>query len=167
LSVRPNFFTFSLLGLEKKLSCHERGFCKKLDSAVPLFEKQGYEDFKMPIDQLDQQERRHARTPSPPSENISLNAFRLSRDGFILLQLPDQTIIDASDAWLNSTGLTRGEAIGKTLNELKIWNSAADYYLFKQVLKEQGEIEVAFFDAASGAAKSASVAADILNLQGA
>lgn len=60
------------------------------------------------------------------SEEVFAKAFRISPDAILISSIVDGRIIDANDSFFRITGYTRDEVIGRSTEELGIWNSRED-----------------------------------------
>ena len=69
----------------------------------------------------EEQERKLAEEALKLSEARFSTIFHASPVSIALARLSDSKLIDVNNAWLNVTGLTREEAIGRTPIELNVW----------------------------------------------
>ena len=74
-------------------------------------------------------------------------AFHASPDATIIVRLRDRQIVDVNASWLDTTGYTRDEIIGHTMNELDVWASQAERERMYSLVQEHGfirEVEFAY-----------------------
>lgn len=81
-----------------------------------------------------------ARQALAASEEKFEKAFRSSPDWFVISTLEDGFYVDVNDTFLESTGYTREEVIGRTSKELGIWSDERDRERMVEILREKGEV---------------------------
>jgi PAS domain S-box-containing protein len=74
------------------------------------------------------------------SEEQFRKAFMNIPDAFQINKVSDSTFVDVNEVFLNHTGYTREELIGKTPDELNIWASDKNSRSFYLQLKKHGEL---------------------------
>lgn len=85
-------------------------------------------------------ERRRADEKIRESEERFSKAFNSSPLVVTISSLVDGRLIEVNDTFINSTGYTREEAIGKTTLDLGLWNSTDDRTAELAALSEAGEV---------------------------
>lgn len=73
------------------------------------------------------------------SEQRFASLFRLSPDSIILSELDSGVIVDANDTFAKSHGYTRGEVLGKTVQQLDIYADDADRRSIVERVKREGQ----------------------------
>ena len=102
------------------------------------------------------------------SEERYRTAFRTSPDAININRLSDGLYLDVNDGFLDLTGFTRDEVIGKTSQELNIWRNAQDRQRLIEALQRDGfcsNLEVDFV-LKDGSVKTALMSAQVLTLEG-
>src|SRR5208337_4611495 len=74
------------------------------------------------------------------SENKFATVFRSSPLSLTLVSTLDETFIDVNDAFLRSTGYSRDEVIGKTIQSLRMFASDIAYDQMASALRAQGRV---------------------------
>lgn len=102
------------------------------------------------------------------AEKIFTSVLRTCREGFILLRLPDEMILEVNDGWLNITGFARDDVIGKTTSQLNLWAKAEDRERFAVAMRERGAVSDFQFTYRnkSGELRAASFSAELVTLGG-
>jgi len=67
-------------------------------------------------------------------------AFFSSPDNLLISRLSDGMILDVSETFLQTSGFTREEAVGRTVFDLGIWTDIEDRRQYVQLLRECGEV---------------------------
>ena len=95
-------------------------------------------------------------------------ALSTSREGFVLLRLRDELILDANEGWLKLIGFEREEVIGKTATNLNLWGNPEDRERFDALMRESGYVRDFEFTYRnkSGELREATFSAEIINLEG-
>ena len=84
-------------------------------------------------------ERKHIEEDLRASEEKFSKVFRFSPD-WIFLSAEDGTLLDVNDAFVNATGFSRPEALGRTCVDLGIWNNPADRSKLVEILLTEGRV---------------------------
>ncbi|MBI5585227.1 MAG: PAS domain S-box protein, partial [Deltaproteobacteria bacterium] len=87
---------------------------------------------------IDVTERRRAEEALRLSEDKFRLAFRTSPDALSIIRLKNDRYVDINQGFLDLTGYTRDEVIGKTPQELNIWYDLADREQLVQAIQEGG-----------------------------
>jgi PAS domain S-box-containing protein len=74
------------------------------------------------------------------SEPVRATAFLSIPDNLVISRLQDGMILDINDSFLNTSGYTREEIIGRTVVDLGIWTDIEDRYRFIHLLRQSGEV---------------------------
>ncbi len=96
---------------------------------------------------MDNTEGERAKEALRLSEEKFAKAFRSSPDWVVISTLEDGFYIDVNEAFLNTTGYTKEEVIGRTSNELGIWAEPQERDRIIKTLHETGvvrDVEVKF-----------------------
>jgi len=86
-------------------------------------------------------DRKRAEESLRQSEEKFSRLFRLSPDVIILMRLDDGRVIDVNEAFSRLTGFGHGEAVGKTVFEMGLYDSLAMRDLVRQRMQTAGQIE--------------------------
>ncbi|RLF61786.1 MAG: hypothetical protein DRN37_00175 [Thermoplasmata archaeon] len=89
---------------------------------------------------MDYTEREHANEALARSEEKFHKAFRSSPDWIVISTLEDGFYIDVNEAFLETTGYSREEVIGRTSVELGIWVDPEQRNEMVKVLREQEKV---------------------------
>lgn len=102
------------------------------------------------------------------SEDMFSKAFRLSPQIVVISRLSDGRYIDVNDAFADTLGYSREEAIGRTSTELGVWLDPSERERFVSALREQGTLHnvEAQFRAKSGKVISTLFSADVIHIRG-
>ncbi len=73
------------------------------------------------------------------SEERLTTAFNASPAGISIAHLPSTRFVEVNEAFLRDKGYTRAEVIGRTPDELGLWDSPADFERVAHLLLEHGE----------------------------
>ncbi|MBR8836126.1 MAG: PAS domain S-box protein [Stigonema ocellatum SAG 48.90 = DSM 106950] len=84
--------------------------------------------------------RKQAELALRESEEKFSKAFRCSPNPITILTLGDGRYVDVNDAFLQISGFSREEVIGRTPRELNIWDNSTEGVRIQQILHEQGFI---------------------------
>ena len=74
------------------------------------------------------------------TEERFAKAFRASPDAISIARLPEGRIIEINERWEAMFGLSRSEAIGRTIDELRIYTHQADSDRLKELMASQGYV---------------------------
>lgn len=85
-------------------------------------------------------ERKKAELALRESEEKFSKAFRSSPNPITILSLKDGRYIEVNETFVQITGFSREEVIGRTRSELNFWVNPADSLRIEQMLQEQGFI---------------------------
>lgn len=85
-------------------------------------------------------ERKQAETALRVSEERFYKAFQCNPDPISIATLTDGKYIEVNDAWLETTGYQRHEAVGRTVGEIQIWENPRDREMVVKTLQEQGAV---------------------------
>jgi len=77
-------------------------------------------------------------TPNDPRTCVA--AFMSSPDNMMISRLHDGMIMDVSDTFLQTSGYTRDEAVGRSILDIGIWTDSDERSLFISLLRECGEV---------------------------
>ncbi len=111
-------------------------------------------------------EQKKAETAVRISEERFSKAFRCNPDPITIATLSEGCYVEVNDAWIETTGYQRHEAIGYTAKELNIWENPNDRERVIKRLQEHGnvrEMEVDFRDKA-GEVHPCLVSAEIIEM---
>jgi PAS domain S-box-containing protein len=75
------------------------------------------------------------------SESKFAKTFHTSPDSIYINRLADGMYIDVNSGFLEMTGYTREETIGKTSKELNIWHNPEDRLILTKQIEEKGEAQ--------------------------
>lgn len=100
------------------------------------------------------------------SEEKFSKAFMASPDSICLVSLADNTFIEVNDAFAETFGFTRAEAIGKTAKDLKIWTTYSERDRLMEVLKRDGRVRNApyFFRCKDGEVRTGLVSMEAIRI---
>ncbi len=100
------------------------------------------------------------------SEERFAQVFRVSPMAITITTLEGGVYIDVNDAFTLSTGYTREESVGRSVNDLSIWANPEDRRRAVQVLRENGRLQdfELPFRKRSGEVRTASWSAEIVEL---
>jgi PAS domain S-box-containing protein len=85
-------------------------------------------------------ERKKGELALRESEEKFSKAFRSSPNPITILTLKDARYVEVNDTFVQITGFSREEVIGRTRNELNLWVNPSDSARVEQMLQEQGFI---------------------------
>jgi PAS domain S-box-containing protein len=113
-------------------------------------------------------ERKQAETALRESEEKFSIAFRSSPATIAITTLKDSRYIDVNDSYVNATGYSLEELIGKTTKDVNIWAKSEDRTRMLKTLKEQGSIKNEEFDfrVKSGEIRTWLFSAERINIAG-
>ncbi|MEI2580577.1 PAS domain S-box protein [Scytonema sp. PRP1] len=83
-------------------------------------------------------ERKKAEVALRESEEKFSKAFRSSPNPITILTLKDARYLEVNDTFVQITGFSREEVIGRTRNELNLWVNPSDCAIVEQILQDQG-----------------------------
>ncbi|AGB01604.1 PAS domain S-box protein [Methanoregula formicica] len=84
--------------------------------------------------------RRKAEEVLRESESRLATLFRSSPVALTLVAAKDGTFVDVSDAFVENTGFTREEVIGKTATEIHLFADSGEYEQFSSALRSRGGV---------------------------
>jgi PAS domain S-box-containing protein len=102
------------------------------------------------------------------SEERFAKLFYASPFGMLVASYPDGKIIDVNEAYLRISGFERADVIGKTTNELNVWEHPTDRLALLERLRESGSarnMEIAF-RTKSAERRTLLISVEIIQLQG-
>jgi PAS domain S-box-containing protein len=102
------------------------------------------------------------------SETMLREIFDSSVDNITLTDLSDGIIIDVNNEMVRSLGLAKNEIVGKSFDEVKVWESPERLVLFTETLLKNREVRnfETTFRTASGSTFPALISAVVLELGG-
>ena len=74
------------------------------------------------------------------SEHKFSKAFRYTPDSITIFRLDDGAVIDVNEGFEKMTGFSREEAIGRTTDDLGIWNDKQDRRRFMNMIQRDGRV---------------------------
>jgi PAS domain S-box-containing protein len=74
------------------------------------------------------------------TEERFAKAFRASPDAISIARLPECRVIEINERWEAMFGLSRSEAIGRTIDELRIYTHQADSDRLRELMASQGYV---------------------------
>ena len=83
-------------------------------------------------------EQKQAEMALRSSEQRYRTAFQMSIDPMTLSRMRDGAMIDVNNAFLESMGCTREEVLGRTPDQLGIWEDSADLAFVRKALQTEG-----------------------------
>ncbi|MDD5339556.1 MAG: PAS domain S-box protein, partial [Dehalococcoidales bacterium] len=86
-------------------------------------------------------ERKRMEESLRESEEKFSKAFKSSPQGILISGLEDGVIMEVNDAFVELTGISRKELIGKTANDFHLWNSPEEREEIIKILNEKGIVE--------------------------
>ncbi|MDX2231593.1 MAG: PAS domain S-box protein [Leptolyngbyaceae cyanobacterium bins.349] len=89
---------------------------------------------------LDATERKQAEEELKASQHRFATAFHRSPAALSITSFPEGMQLDVNEGWVQSTGYTREEAIGKKSRDLKFWQFETEQEEFIRQLREQGSV---------------------------
>ena len=113
-------------------------------------------------------EKKIAETSLKESEERFSVAFRSSPDAIILTKQESQELVDVNDSFLNMTGYTRDELIGRKMSEINYWIKKNEREYFYDNLNNKGatkNFEFSFFKK-NGETGFGLLSADIIEISG-
>ncbi|ACF14634.1 PAS/PAC sensor signal transduction histidine kinase [Chloroherpeton thalassium ATCC 35110] len=112
--------------------------------------------------------RKHAEAALRLSEEKFSKAFRSSPDAMMIMRLSDGVYIDANDAFLEITGYSRDEVMGRTAFELGIWLSSKERERLISLLKQYKFVRnfEAPYVIKSGEPRFCQLSAEIIDIKG-
>jgi len=113
-------------------------------------------------------ERKRAEEALQESQEKFSKAFCASPDGITIATLAEGRFIDANEAFLNTTGYKREDVIGRTSQELAIWENPRDRILLIGMLEQNGNVRnlELKFCIKSGEVRTMLCSADVIELGG-
>lgn len=101
------------------------------------------------------------------SEERFRTAFMISPDVVSLTRLSDMTMLEVNQAFLNMTGLSREEVLGRTTLELDLWADNQDRDRVTQALLTEGQVQnfTARFKLKDGRTASGIMSAKLIELE--
>lgn len=95
-------------------------------------------------------------------------AFMISPDVAILTKFSDKALVEVNQAFLDMTGFSRKEVLGRTSLELDLWADTRDRDRINQGLMEKGQVEnlTAKFKMKDGRIATGIMSAKLIELQG-
>jgi PAS domain S-box-containing protein len=84
--------------------------------------------------------RRKAEEVLRESESRLATLFRSSPVALTLVSAKDGRFVDVNDAFVEYTGFTREQVIGKTATEIHLFADSREYELFSSALRDQGRV---------------------------
>ncbi len=104
--------------------------------------KPTYEELESRIVQLERRQAAHkAQTGTAAADSDAcVAAFISSPDNLVISRLTDGMILDVNDTFLQTSGYTREEAVGRTVLDLGFWSDLDDRRQYVQLLRECGEV---------------------------
>jgi nitrogen fixation negative regulator NifL len=113
-------------------------------------------------------ERNHMEQALRESEEKFSVAFRSSPDMVIISNLEDGKYIEVNDSFIKTTGYTRDELIGHSVNEFNLWVKQEELDRMNRLLGEQGKIRNEEYDfrMKSGEIRTWLCQADIISIGG-
>ena len=112
--------------------------------------------------------RKQAELALRESEEKFSKAFRSSPNPITILTLEDGRYVDVNDAFLQMSGFSREEVIGRTPKELNIWDNSSEGARMQKILQEQGfirNLETEFYTK-SGDTRVVLFSTEMINLGG-
>ncbi len=113
-------------------------------------------------------ERRRMEQALRASEEKFARAFQSSPDAMVLSKLKDATFLEVNEGFLELSGFTRDEVIGRSALELRMWSNPQTRDEIARRLREQGSVrnvEAEFLDK-QGNVHIGLVSAELLNFGG-
>lgn len=85
-------------------------------------------------------EQKQAETALRISEERFSKAFQCNPDPISIATIKNGKYIEVNDAWVETAGFQRDEAIGHTVREINIWENPRDREMVVKTLQEQGVV---------------------------
>jgi len=85
--------------------------------------------------------RRKAEEVLRESESRLATLFRSSPVALTLVSAKDGTFVDVNDAFVEYTGFTREDVIGKTATDIRLFADSGEYERFSSALRKQGGVK--------------------------
>jgi PAS domain S-box-containing protein len=100
-----------------------------------------YEELEARLAQLEGERaaRRGGNPPDPFDASVCVAAFLSSPDNLVITRLQDGLILDVSDTFLETSGYTRREIVGRTVLDMGLWTKSGDRRRYVALLRESGE----------------------------
>ncbi len=86
-------------------------------------------------------ERKRAEESLQKNEEKFRKAFHLIPESVVLSRLDDGVMVSVNEGFLNGVGYSREEAIGKSAEELRIWNDPNDRHRIIDMVRGHGLVE--------------------------
>ena len=113
------------------------------------------------------QERKNAQEALKMSEALFRDVFRTSPEAISISRLADGLILDVNEGFTALTGYSPAEAVGKTVEELRLWRDPANRKSFIDELSRNGFVRnlATQFATCGGAIRSVLLSSKIIALQ--
>jgi two-component system cell cycle sensor histidine kinase/response regulator CckA len=113
-------------------------------------------------------ERRHAEKQQRESALLLEKALHVSRDAVVLFRFRDELVLEVNEAWSTLTGVSRSDALGRTLIDLDLW---ADKEIHEEMRSRLARREVVqdlrlTYNDRSGGVSHGELSAEVLTMDG-
>jgi PAS domain S-box-containing protein len=111
---------------------------------------------------------RHAETSRTLSEERFTKVFQTSPIAFSITTVEEGVFIDVNEAFERRYGYTRGELLGRTVFDIRIWDDSGERVRILQEIREQGRLRnrVTRFRKSSGEIVDTFYSVDLIELDG-
>lgn len=113
-------------------------------------------------------EHKFAEAAAQASETKFSSAFDACPDSIVIATLPEGRILEVNAGFEKVTGYSRQEVLGRTSNEIQLWEDPDQRQIFQQAMTEDGRLEQfeTVFRMSSGELRTCLISAQLFELEG-